>query len=61
MISQYDKAFAALIVSGLATIITRKTGLPVPPEWQVYIAAFLVAAPSGFFVWLFPNRKGTTS
>jgi hypothetical protein len=56
MISTYDKAIAAVVVSGLITWITQRTGLAVPMEWAAYATTALAAVLTGFFVWLTPNK-----
>ena len=52
MISRFDKAFAALLVSGLVPIITHLTGWEVSAEIQ----AVAVTALTTLFVWLVPNK-----
>ncbi|MFA7282827.1 MAG: hypothetical protein WC100_22305 [Sterolibacterium sp.] len=52
MFSKFDKAFAALLVSGLVPIITYLTGWEISAEMQAGIVAVL----STLFVWIVPNK-----
>ena len=52
MISRFDKALAAMIVSGLVPILTHFFGFDISPELQ----AVAVTVLTGFFVWLVPNK-----
>lgn len=52
MISQYDKAFAAAIVSFLANAATNYFHVILPVDVQTAIAAFVVAV----LVWAVPNK-----
>ncbi len=52
MFSKFDKAFAALLVSGLVPIITHLTGWNISVEIQ----AIAVTVLTTFFVWLVPNK-----
>lgn len=56
MLTRFDKAFAALIVSGLVPAITYVTGYSFSPEIQ----AMAVTVLTTIFVYITPN-KGTTS
>lgn len=55
MLTKFDKAFAALIVSGLVPIITHLTGWNISVEMQ----AIAVTVLTTLFVWLVPNKQPT--
>jgi len=57
MVTKWDKALAALIVSGAVPIIVHFTGLQVPVEYQITATAAL----TGFFTYLVPNKGVTQS
>lgn len=52
MLTKFDKAFAALLVTGLVPIINYLFGLSISAEMQATIIAVL----STVFVWLVPNK-----
>lgn len=52
MLTKFDKAFAALIVSGAVPIINHLFGLNIGAEMQ----AVAVTVLATFFVWLVPNK-----
>lgn len=52
MLTKFDKALAALIVSGAVPVITYLTGWEIGPELQATATTIL----TGFFVWLVPNK-----
>lgn len=51
MFTKFDKALAALIVSGLVPIVVYFTGWNISPEMQ----AIAVTVLTTIFVWLTPN------
>lgn len=53
MLTKFDKALAALIVTGAVPIITHFTGLQISAELQ----AVAVTVLATFFVWLVPNAE----
>lgn len=53
MLTKFDKALAALIVSGGVPIIVHFTGVPVAEFYQLAATAVL----TGAFTWLVPNRS----
>lgn len=53
MISRFDKAFAALIVSGVVPILNHLFGWEVSADMQ----AIAVTALTTLFVWLVPNKS----
>ena len=52
MVSKWDKALAALIVSGAVPIIVHFTGAQISPGTQ----AMAVTALTSIFVYLVPNK-----
>lgn len=52
MFTKFDKAFAALIVSGAVPILNHLFGLNIGPEVQ----ATLVTLLAGLFVYIVPNK-----
>lgn len=52
MISRFDKAFAALIVSGVVPILNHLFGWEVSADIQ----AIAVTALTTLFVWAVPNK-----
>jgi hypothetical protein len=55
MWTKFDKALAALIVSGLVPIAVHFTGAPVSPEFQAEAVTVLTT----LFVYLTPNKGST--
>lgn len=53
MLTKFDKALAALIVSGLVPILNYLFGWTLSAEIQ----AVAVTVLTGFFVWLVPNKQ----
>lgn len=53
MLTRFDKAFAALIVSGIVPIINHLFGFEISAEIQ----AVAVTALTTLFVWLIPNKS----
>lgn len=52
MLTRYDKALAALIVSGAVPIINHLFGMNITPDMQ----AIAVTVLATFFVYVIPNR-----
>ena len=52
MLTKFDKAFAALLVSSLVPILNHLFGWNITPEMQ----AIAVTVLTTLFVWLVPNK-----
>jgi hypothetical protein len=53
MLSKFDKAFAALIVSGAVPILNHLFGWTISADMQAIAVTVLTTA----FVWLVPNKS----